>query len=550
MRSKLSYFSLILFSTVTLNAIDITGTISYERVVPVHSGSLTGLNYSNISTETAKQITVEAVNSSNTVVGTTTTDDSGNYRFTSLPSNTSIKIRAYAKMVKTSGWDVRILNTGNNDSQYVIEGSLVSTGSSNSVRDLLATSSDKSSPPFAILDSVYLAMNKILNTDSSVVFPALSVSWSTENISTGSYYDGTQIVLQGDQSGDSDEYDTHVIIHEWGHYFEDKFSRADSTGGSHGAGEHLDIRLAFGEGFGNAFAAIVTDDPIYFDTSQANGWNMNIESDTKESPGWFSEASIQRILYDLYDSNDDDSDTLSLGFLPMYELFINEQKNTEAFTSLFSFVTELKNNNARDTAKIDSIVASEGITTIDDIYGTNRSSNVEEISLPIYSNLTVNETLSNICTSKKYGTLNKLNNHKFLKFTVTNAKNYFIQVSQTNGTGSYPQFTIYKASPFKEIGESTISQQTVTGNYTLTAGDYLIDIFDANKNSGTACFDISVGDTTDIDTTTTSAPVSSGSSGEAKSVGVELPSNPLLILLVLFGIMIIPMILMNKELSK
>jgi hypothetical protein len=36
-----------------------------------------------------------------------------------------------------------------------------------------------------------------------------------------------------DQMSHTDEYDDHVIIHEWGYCFEDKFSRSDSIGGNH-----------------------------------------------------------------------------------------------------------------------------------------------------------------------------------------------------------------------------------------------------------------------------------------------------------------------------
>ena len=30
-------------------------------------------------------------------------------------------------------------------------------------------------------------------------------------------------------AGDADEFDDHIIVHEWGHYFEDNFSRSDSV---------------------------------------------------------------------------------------------------------------------------------------------------------------------------------------------------------------------------------------------------------------------------------------------------------------------------------
>ena len=58
--------------------------------------------------------------------------------------------------------------------------------------------------------------------------------------------------------GPTDEYDDHVVVHEWAHYFEANFSRSDSIGGDHASDNVLDIRLAFGEGFGNAYSAMAS----------------------------------------------------------------------------------------------------------------------------------------------------------------------------------------------------------------------------------------------------------------------------------------------------
>jgi hypothetical protein len=54
--------------------------------------------------------------------------------------------------------------------------------------------------------------------------------------------------LLGKEDVDTDEFDTHVVVHEWGHYFESAVSRSDSPGGNHALGDLLDARLAFGEG--------------------------------------------------------------------------------------------------------------------------------------------------------------------------------------------------------------------------------------------------------------------------------------------------------------
>ena len=456
--------------------ITISGKIEYERVHATHNGSSSALDYNNITTETAKQIIVKAINGSGETIATTSTDDNGNYSLTNLPKNTSLKIRVYAKMLKSNKWDVKVIDNTNGDAQYVMEGNLVNTGSSNTIRNLKATANDKISPPFAILDSVYLAMKKILVADSSVVFPPLKMNWTVNNIESGTYFDGNDnIMIQGDQNGDSDEYDDHIMIHEWGHYFETKFSRADSIGGNHTSGDKLDIRLAFGEGFGNALSGIVTNDPIYFDTMGSSGWNMNLESATHETPGWFSEASIQRILYDLYDSNDDGADSLSFGFKPLYDVLVGAQKTTPAFTSIFSFIKALKDENIDEQGAIDSIVESESIVTITDVFGTGRTNRAS--SYP-YHDLTVGSSV-NVATSSSDGLSNKLSNHQYVKFSISSGGTYLLKVKQTNGINSDPGFSYYKSSPFQSLG---LSNSTVQGSeeksITFAEGDYLMDIID------------------------------------------------------------------------
>ena len=106
---------------------------------------------------------------------------------------------------------------------------------------------------------------------------AASGNYSEGDIGTSFYTNGTIYIL-GKEDEDSDEYDRHIIIHEWGHYFEDKLSRADSIGGPHGLSDRLDFRVAFGEGWGNAISAIITDDVFYRDSSgsqQSFGWSIN-----------------------------------------------------------------------------------------------------------------------------------------------------------------------------------------------------------------------------------------------------------------------------------
>lgn len=551
-------FILSLLSLLSLEAVEISGTIYYERIHAKNIGGSSFLDTSNITKERAKEVSVVALDSSNNLIDSTYTDKNGEYNL-SVDNNIDIKIRIYSKMKKLNKWSVKVLNNKNSNSLYGIEGELVNSGNSNSIRDLTALASNNSSAPFSILDSIYLAMNRFISIDRSINFPPLIVNWSVDNITSGTYYDGIDtIMVQGDQKGDSDEYDDHIIIHEWGHYFENKFSRADNIGGQHGAGEYLDIRVAFGEGWGNALSAMITDDAIYFDTMGRYGWNMNIEDDIHEASGWFSEASIQRILYDLYDSNRDGKDNLSLGLEPIYEVLINGEKNTPSFTSIFSFITELKKAYPENTSKVDDIISSEDIATIDDIYGSNRISNLKEGSLPIYTLLTIDKTLGNICTLNYYGLYNKLSNHRYIRFTINKNGTYPIEVRQSNGTSSDPEFALFKTSPFENISINESSERGVErASLALTSGDYLLDIYDSN-NRDSVCYTISVGKVTKVDNNSSDSNNSDsnisnssieGGDSHPVTIGFQLPQNMLFSTFLILVILFFPIIFIGKEIK-
>jgi len=478
--------------------VNISGKVTYD-LVPSNSDHI-GLDYNSIIQKAVKGVQIDAIDSSNQSIASTTTDELGNYAF-SLPANSQVKIRVYAKLYKTGtpSWDVKVVDNTNSSAVYVMEGALASTGQSDSTRNLNAASgwngsaytSSRVAAPFAIVDSVYQSMQRVLSADANTVFPSLNVNWSVNNVAssgnpalgqiTTSHYVDSNLYILGDADSDTDEYDDHVVAHEWGHYYEDKFSRSDNIGGAHSGDDLLDIRVAFGEGWGNAFSAMALDDPIYFDTlgdSQASGFFIDVESGTSTSNGWYSEASIERILYDIYDQTDDGSDTLSYGFGPIHQVFTGAEKTTPAFTSIFTFITALKDENSADTGTIDTMVSSENIATITDIYGTGRTNLASDYP---YYDLTIGSSLS-IQLSNIYGSYNKLSNRKYVRFTIDTTGTYTIKVQQTNGTNSDPDFYLFYTSPFEMI-ESSVG--TVPGveekSVSLEAGDYLLDVSEYNS---------------------------------------------------------------------
>ena len=252
----------------------------------------------------------------------------------------------------------------------------------------------------------------------------------------------------------------------------------------------MDIRVAFSEGWGNAFSAMILDNEFYYDTSidafgATEGWMSNIENDTHTNPGWFSEGSIERILYDIYDSHDDSdqaNDTLSLGFGPIHAVMIGKEKSSKAFSSIFTFIHALKTDNAASAGKIDDIVSSENIATINDDFGTGRTNHGADYP---YHDAVADGSVTQVTLSRgndMWGEGNKLGNHQYVKFTVPSTGSYAIKIVQTNATDSDPDFMLYQSPP--SLDETILVQDNNTSiqeaTRTLDSGDYIIDLYDYN----------------------------------------------------------------------
>ena len=494
-------------SSSSVDKVVLSGKITYD-FVPFSSNG--GLDYNNIIKKPIRGTVVDAVDAGGSVIATAISDSTGAYSM-SIAKSQKVKIRVSAKMYQAvatgkSSWDFEVKDNTNSNALYVMEGSLVSVGTGTTqTRNLNARSgwggssytSTRTAAPFAILDVVYQAMHKIISAQSDAVFPPLDILWSKDNISSTtnnpsigqiitSHYDATSLYILGKENSDTDEYDVGVIAHEWSHYYEAQFSRSDSEGGFHTGGDMLDIRLAFGEGFGNGMSSIFRDDPLYYDTmssQQSSGWSMNIESGTGSNKGWFSEGSIQRILYDIYDSQDDAGDRLSLGFAPIHNLLIGKEKNTPAFTSIFSFIKGLKDEHPADADAIDAITSKENIAPIIDIYGTGRTNRVENAN-PLYTTLSVGSsvTVRPNYTATSGSISSRLGIYNFLKFTIPSNGSYTITAQ--SGSSTNLDFYAYKAGSKEVAITSTDTGTSITGTAPLTAGDYRMKIFDNNLVAG------------------------------------------------------------------
>ena len=437
-----------------LLVVTISGKVQYEFVPP--SVNCNGLNFGATLTRPIRQATVQIVDDvSGAVIDSMLSNDSGDYTFTVNP-NTMVFLRVRAELKLTGpspSWDVEVRdNTANTATPllqrplYVLDGSAFDSGTLDMNRDLTATTGwggasytgVRAAAPFSVLDTIYSMMSVILATDAQADFPSLDVFWSVNNstapgtgvfdddIASGeignAFYGGDMLFLRGMEDDDTDEFDDHVVVHEWGHYFEDNFSRSDSVGGSHSLGQSLDMRVAFGEGFATALSGIGLNNPLYCDTygaGQNNGFDIDIENDNFGFDGWYNEVSVLNLIYDLWDNNPDGADTDSLGFGPIYNVMTGAQVATPAFTSVFSFATELKAQNPAQAPFVDAILVDHNITSAGlDIYGsteTNDRGGASDV-LPLYTNVPLG-TPFNICSNSQFDNGrdgNKLSEYRYL----------------------------------------------------------------------------------------------------------------------------------------
>lgn len=274
----------------------------------------------------------------------------------------------------------------------------------------------RTAAPFAILDSMYGAATAFTAVRPALQFPALAVNWSPNNttdsngtIAQGfigtSYFEPSEngIYVVGKDGVDTDEYDNHVMVHEWAHFFEAAVSRSDSLGGNHGTGDVLDPRDSFSEGWGDAASGMLLGDPLYADTFftggtiEAFGWDLeNVPGVTDDpSPGSFSENSVMRILYDAWDpANEGAWDSTSLGLGPIADAFTNGHRTTSAFATLGSFVTALKAAPGVSAASVDTLLAHWNIGPITTDFGAGdgplRAMYVDVAAFPFNQSVTLN----------------------------------------------------------------------------------------------------------------------------------------------------------------
>jgi len=501
------------------NPVTISGVITFDRV-PINPFT-NGLDYDNTFQSPARNVVVEAVTSGGTVAASTT-DENGAYSL-QVEAQTSVRIRARSRMRQTTGviFDFEVLDNTSNDAPYILAGSFSDSGVVDSTRNLNAPSgwngsqytSTRAAAPFAILDTIFEAVTDFTAVDPAITYPRLRVFWSELNTTANGTFangdigtsffsrdaGGPFLAILGAENNDTDEYDTHVIIHEFGHYFEDQLSRSDSIGGVHDDTVALDLRVAFSEGFANALSGVILDDSVYRDTfgpAQAAGFSFDNESNSVAPEGWFNEGSVGSIVYDIFDDDDDGPDTVSVGLGPLYRAMTSDQyRTTPEATSIFAFIEALLLQPEVDLADIVPLLTEQTISAIQsDAVGETNNGGITT-SLPVFRGGTFGGSPVTVCSTDDEGLQNRLGTYAFVQFSLASNQTVTITANRISGQSpSDPEIELFREGASVGFSFSTTTDsESLTRN--LEAGDYLIAITDFNNLDAAGidvCFDVRI----------------------------------------------------------
>jgi hypothetical protein len=491
----------------------LSGTVTYDFVPATITA---GLDFAHAVQKPVRNAVVKVLKGT-MVLATTATDATGHYSVSFTESGTGqLLVAAFSQTTTMPAINVRDNTDG---ATWAVGSNLDATQTTQNLHaahgwtGTAYNNAARGAAPFAILDSMYTAATAFIAVRPAVTFPALIVNWSPDNVPQGATATCTkaagcigtshfspsessgvgQIYILGKDGVDTDEFDSHVMVHEWGHYFEHNLSRSDSPGGQHSGGEEVDPRLAFGEGYGNAIAAMLLPESMYVDTSwgtsgqRAFGFDAETQPNPTDDPlpGVFSEVSVMRFLYDLFDGANEAHDGVALGLGPIYDVLVGPQKTTTALTTVASFITGIKAQAGVNAAAVDSLAAHYGIGLnggISDAYGTG-DANFEWFYYPLAS------LPANSCGAGCRGgnflltgqrRINEAYANQYVRFTATAAGTVTVRATSTEDVG----IQVFQNGERIAVADNgTTGTETATFNAAV-GGIYFIDVVGFSNLTG------------------------------------------------------------------
>ena len=178
----------------------------------------------------------------------------------------------------------------------------------------------------------------------------------------------------------SDRYDWDVLHHEYGHFLSKYHSVDDNPGGGHALGDALSqrygsksigTRLAWSEGWPSYFGISLqremgsaalgipdVGDNVYQDREISGDLIISLESPATSFQGEDDEVAVMAILWDLYDSENDKEDKISLGAATIWDAM--KRNGTDNLSGFWNALIRGRNS-IKEQTDLGSIFAHWGV---------------------------------------------------------------------------------------------------------------------------------------------------------------------------------------------
>lgn len=479
-------------------------------------------------------------------LATTVTDGSGSYSAT--VTNTPVRIRVKAQLLKTgtSGYDLEVRDNTAGNALYALDSAQVTPSGASLRIDLNAPTGwggagytgQRAAAPFAILDMLWRARELLQQAEPGLVMPALDVFWApgnndadcegrpnpvTGDLGTTFYVGGSGLAAtaacpatppgiyvlgdaSGDASDDADEFDPSVIAHEFAHYFQDRLGRDDSMGGPHALDSRLEPAIAFSEGWGNAFQGFVLGSPLYRDTFRTGGTSaffFDLENDSQPftslvETGFYSEASVQEIFWDIFDGAGELGDAVDLGYAAIHAVMRGAVVETPSLTSIFSFAEGLSVGYPSQATALRQRLLAEEINGTGD-FAENQTLPSALDLVPVFRTLVPGVPVTVVSTDRYsdgdafFASYNRLGGRRYFRIDLPDGGN--LNLSAQGPVGSDPDFLLYRQGVLQCANfaaacsglDDSVADGLETASYTgLAPGTYLLEVAECS-NLGELC---------------------------------------------------------------
>jgi len=302
--------------------------------------------------------------------------------------------------------------------------------------------------------------------------------------------------ISGDQTFEPMDLYPFVLTHEMGHFTQSLFSTLESPGGGHSYSDYEDPRVAWIEGSASGIAALALGTPHQNRVSTVNGQlvvgiddpsSYTINQSTQQWPlGWYQEATITRLMWELYDPNGSLHLSAAQVLAP---LFSPAWQAGPWLNTAWAYTAQLTDMNLGNASLIDGLADALNITsTGDDEWGSVETKpgylGVLQ-ALPPYTNVVIGASPVTLCSVGSPNDYNKESNVRYFRVAGDGAT-HTLRIQGQSGTvplldgalfsaGS----TVYSASGTFPSGYSVFS----VGDCSVSLSEFSSDTATCNEPS-------------------------------------------------------------------